>query len=140
MMILDTDHLAALDRGGPIGRALGERLKAEPTCPAATVVSFEEQLRGWLALVHREADPFKLVRHYSRLETRIKFFSEWTVLSWNDAAATINVNLKAQRIRISTMDLRIASIVIANDATLLSANLRDFQKVPGLRVQNWLQA
>ena len=140
MMILDTDHLAALDRGGPIGRALGERLKAEPTRPAATVVSFEEQLRGWLALVRREADPFKLVRHYSRLEARIQFFSEWTVLSWSDAAAAINVNLKTQRIRISTMDLRIACIVLANDATLLSANLRDFQKVPGLQVQNWLQA
>jgi hypothetical protein len=28
----------------------------------------------------------------------------------------------------------------ANDACLLSANLRDFEKVRGLRVENWLNA
>ena len=37
------------------------------------------------------------------------------------------------------MDLRIASIAIANDATLLSRNLKDFSRVPGLRVENWLE-
>ena len=36
------------------------------------------------------------------------------------------------------MDIKIASIAIANDALVLSANLRDFELVPGLRVENWL--
>jgi tRNA(fMet)-specific endonuclease VapC len=36
------------------------------------------------------------------------------------------------------MDLKIASIVLAHDATLLSRNLRDFQQVPNLRVEDWL--
>lgn len=35
------------------------------------------------------------------------------------------------------MDLRIASIVLAHDAALLSANLSDFRKVPGLKVEDW---
>jgi tRNA(fMet)-specific endonuclease VapC len=35
------------------------------------------------------------------------------------------------------MDLRIASIVMANRATLLSRNLVDFRRVPGLDVQDW---
>ncbi len=43
------------------------------------------------------------------------------------------------RIRISTMDLKIATIGLVNDALLLSANLRDFQQVPGLRVEDWLR-
>jgi tRNA(fMet)-specific endonuclease VapC len=38
------------------------------------------------------------------------------------------------------MDLKIASIVLANQATLLSANLRDFQQVPGLQVEDWFHA
>ena len=42
-------------------------------------------------------------------------------------------------VRIATFDLKIASIAIARDALLLSANLRDFRKVPGLRVENWLE-
>ena len=36
------------------------------------------------------------------------------------------------------MDLRIASIVPANSATLLSRNLRDFERVPDLQVEDWL--
>ena len=38
------------------------------------------------------------------------------------------------------MDLRIACIVLAHNATLLTANLRDFRKIPDLRVEDWLQA
>ena len=37
------------------------------------------------------------------------------------------------------MDLRIASIALTHDATLLSRNLRDFTKIPGLRVEDWLR-
>jgi len=36
------------------------------------------------------------------------------------------------------MDLKIASIVLAHDATLLSRNLRYFQQVLNLRVEDWL--
>ena len=36
------------------------------------------------------------------------------------------------------MDLKIASICIAHDALLLTRNLVDFEKVPRLKVENWL--
>jgi predicted nucleic acid-binding protein len=36
------------------------------------------------------------------------------------------------------MDLKIASIALVHKALLPSANLSDFRKVPGLRVENWL--
>jgi tRNA(fMet)-specific endonuclease VapC len=36
------------------------------------------------------------------------------------------------------MDLKIASIVLANDATLLTRNANDFNRIPGLRVEDWL--
>jgi tRNA(fMet)-specific endonuclease VapC len=35
------------------------------------------------------------------------------------------------------MDLKIAAIALIHDALLLSANLRDFQQVPALRVADW---
>jgi hypothetical protein len=34
--------------------------------------------------------------------------------------------------------LKIASIALANDSLLFSANLVDLQKVPGLKVEDWL--
>jgi tRNA(fMet)-specific endonuclease VapC len=48
--------------------------------------------------------------------------------------------LRKQRIRIGSQDLKIAAIALTRDALLLSANLRDFRHVPGLRVENWLRA
>ena len=36
------------------------------------------------------------------------------------------------------MDLKTAAIAVAFDATLLSRNLRDFQRVPHLKVENWI--
>jgi tRNA(fMet)-specific endonuclease VapC len=49
------------------------------------------------------------------------------------------MRLRRLRIRIGTQDLKIAAIALSRDALLLSANLRDFQRVPGLRVENWLE-
>jgi tRNA(fMet)-specific endonuclease VapC len=37
------------------------------------------------------------------------------------------------------MDLKAACMVIANNALFLTANRRDFEKVPGLRFENWLE-
>jgi tRNA(fMet)-specific endonuclease VapC len=37
------------------------------------------------------------------------------------------------------MDLKIAAVALTNDALLLSANLREFGRVPGLRVEDWLR-
>jgi len=36
------------------------------------------------------------------------------------------------------MDLKIASICLANGATLLSRNIVDFNNVPRLHVEDWL--
>jgi tRNA(fMet)-specific endonuclease VapC len=35
------------------------------------------------------------------------------------------------------MDLRIASIALVNSCTVLTSNLKDFRKVPGLLVEDW---
>ena len=39
--------------------------------------------------------------------------------------------------KIGRGDLLIACIALANDALLVSRDLRDFRQVPGLRVENW---
>jgi predicted nucleic acid-binding protein len=42
------------------------------------------------------------------------------------------------RLHIGTLDLKIAAIARIQGALLLSANQRDFGRVPALRVENWL--
>lgn len=65
-----------------------------------------------------------------------EFFAEFTIRPFDDAAVTLFEQFG--RLRISTMDKKIASIAIANNALLLTANRRDFEQVPGLRFDNWM--
>jgi tRNA(fMet)-specific endonuclease VapC len=138
MLVLDTDHLVELDRGSSQGAALQRKLEDARDEVATTIISAEEQFRGWLAQLHRQRDPHEQIATYQRLQRRIAFFAAWHVLPWDTNAADILQELHRQRVRIGTMDLKIASIVLAHDATLLSRNLRDFQQIPNLRVEDWL--
>jgi tRNA(fMet)-specific endonuclease VapC len=138
MLVLDTDHLVELDRGSSQGAALQRKLEDAGDEVATTIISAEEQFRGWLAQLHRQRDPHEQIATYQRLQRRIAFFAAWHVLPWDTNAADILQGLRRQRVWIGTMDLKIASIVLAHDAMLLSRNLRDFQQVPNLRVEDWL--
>jgi tRNA(fMet)-specific endonuclease VapC len=99
-------------------------------------VSFEEQLRGWLTLMARSRTPEQQIKVYERLRALLKDFQTRPVLDFDVAAAFHYRRLVKARIRIGTMDLRIAAITFARDALLQSRNLSDFRKVPGLRVED----
>ena len=132
------DHLVELDRGSARGAALQQKLADAGDEVATTIISAEEQFRGWLAQIHRQRDPHEQIATYQRLQRRMAFFAAWHVLPWDTETADIFAGLRRQRIRIGTMDLKIASIVLAHNAILLSRNLRDFHQVPDLRVEDWL--
>ena len=65
--------------------------------------------------------------------------SDWEIVPFEERAADQFTSLRRQHIRIGTMDLKIASIALVNDAILVTANLRDYSLVPALRCENWLQ-
>ena len=102
-------------------------------------MNIEESLRGWLAEINRRRNVLDQIVPYDRLVKLIKFFACFPILGFDEQAAPEFSRLRKQKIRIGTMDLKIAAIALVNDALLLSANLRDFRQVPGLRVENWLE-
>lgn len=77
---------------------------------------------------------------YSHLRQYALNYRNIELVEFDDAAAARATLLRKSRIRVGTMDLRIAAIALVNDALLLSRNLRDFQKVPNLRVEDWTRA
>jgi tRNA(fMet)-specific endonuclease VapC len=76
---------------------------------------------------------------YRELAYLFEFFAEFTIALLDERAANQFETLRASKIRLGTMDLKIAAIALVNQALLLSRNLRDFKQVPGLRVEDWLE-
>ncbi len=141
MVVLDTDHLSLLDRENKlVSLSLRERLnRLSPELVVTTVVSFEDQMRGWMAILAKSRPVDFQVEAYQRLNRVLDTFCKMPVLRFDNKAAAIFADLQKAKIRIGTRDLKIASIVLANDATLLSRNMVDFHKVPELKVEDWTQ-
>lgn len=139
MFILDTDHISLLEWGdGPIGLRLAKRIEELPSdAVVTTIISFEEQTRGWLAFQSRARTLAQQVNAYRKLKHHLDTYREIIVLEFDTAAAAQFQRLKQSRIRIGTMDLKIAAITLTHDATLLSRNLPDFRRVPELKVEDW---
>lgn len=139
MFVLDTDHLSELEVRSPAGLRLLRRLEQSREDAVITAVTCEEQLRGWLAEIHRQKRPRDQITGYARLIRTIETLARWTILPLDDESSAAFDSLTKQRVRIGTNDLKIAAITLAHDATLLTRNTRDFAKVPGLRFENWLE-
>lgn len=137
--ILDTDHLSILQRRTePEFSRLTSRLSQySPDLIFITIISFHEQFQGWMAYINQAKSAEQIVTAYLKLESLIQLFSVSQILSFDFKANEIAEHLRQQRIRLGTMDLRIASIALSHEAVLLTRNLSDFSKVPGLKIQNW---
>jgi len=139
MIVLDTETLTVMLRqDSPLRAKLLDRLTdSGPDDVATTIVTYEEQTRGWLAYKARAKDITQEIEAYNRLKKHLDNYRTLTVLEFDAPAAAEFQRLRRQRIRSGTMDLKIASIVKMQGATLFSRNLRDFKKVPGLKVEDW---
>ena len=138
MIVLDTDVLGMIQRAhGPVYDRLVRRLDSADDEVAVTIVSFEEQMRGWLAYVARAKSSNQEIEGYAKLHALIEDFTTRPVLDFDQHAAGQFERLVRLKVRTGTMDLKIAAITIAHDGLLLSKNLTDFRKVPGLQVEDW---
>lgn len=133
--ILDTDHVSLLQRGNAIVR---ERLLLIPPAHrATTIISQTEQFLGWWSEITQARNEAAIVRNFQYLHEAMRFFSTLPVLPYDEAAAAQFALLQRAKIRIGTQDLRIASIALSRNATVVTRKLRDFGKVPGLITVDW---
>ena len=142
MILLDTDHLTALMyRESARCRRLSEKLRTAPDqMIGTTIVNIEEQMRGWLASIAKERQVNRQIPAYRELAGLFQFFNGFHIALFDDAAAEQFATLRSAKLRIGTMDLKIASIVLANDALLLTANAKDFSRIPGIRFESWIDS
>lgn len=139
MYIIDTDHLSLLGRANsPEAQRLRFRLAGlKPEERITSIITFEEQMRGWMSHLAQARSVAQQIQAYRRLKEFLDRYLKITVLEFDEAAAARFQGLQAMRLRIGAMDLKIAAIALAHNATLLTRNLKDFNRVPDLKVEDW---
>ena len=133
--ILDTDHISLHLRGHePIRHRL---LTTDPKLVSISIVSAEEILRGRLGQIRRARNGKARISSYYWLEKTLAYFENVDIQSYDSKAENYFGIFCRQKIRIGSQDLKIAAIALSCNAILVSRNLKDFEKVPGLTIENW---
>jgi tRNA(fMet)-specific endonuclease VapC len=141
--ILDTNHLRAYEDLQPNVMAKINAIGIQNI--ALTVITVEEQAQGWLKAIKfasqaplpKRAEKFQWA--YSGLKNSVQMVNQFELLEFPIAAYDRFLDFRRQGIRISTNDLQIAAIAIEVGQVVVTRNLRDFEQVPGLQLENWFQ-
>jgi tRNA(fMet)-specific endonuclease VapC len=104
---------------------------------ALSVVSLHEQVIGAHSFINRAQTNTGIIRGYTLLLEILEGFAKAPVLPFDGEAIAVFDELRGQRVRVSTMDLRIAAIAVSRNLVLLTRNVGDFSKVPGLIMEDW---
>lgn len=135
MNLLDTDILSLLMQGH---QGVTERVR-QASHVAITVVTRIEILQGRFASIMKAAAGDDLLRAQHWLEENERFIRGVEIVPFDAAGAAefdkLRQNKKLKKV--GRADLLIASIALAHKATVVTRNLRHFQQVPGLNVENW---
>lgn len=133
--VLDTDHVSLAHWGHP--QIAARIVKTLPGELAVTIVTAQEQVQGRLAQIQQARGEKEWVLAYRLFREALLFYRTLPVLDFDERATTIFSDLRKQNTRIGTLDLRIAAIVLANGSILVTRNRRDFERVPGLEIEDW---
>jgi tRNA(fMet)-specific endonuclease VapC len=135
LYVLDTDTLQLFQDENPT--VLGRMRAIPPGDLAISVITVEEQLSGWYAQIRQAKRPERLAWAYRRLASTVRFLSRIQIVDFDESAIRRCEQLKKLKLKVRKMDLRIAATVLERDAILVTRNLRDFRRVPGLRIEDW---
>jgi tRNA(fMet)-specific endonuclease VapC len=133
-VLIDTSILIAYERGQlDVAARVANRENEEVFL---SVISASELLHG----THRAVDPAVRARRMAFVEAVLARFPVLDIdLETARAHAALWSNLAQHGEMIGVHDSWIAATCIARDLTLVTANIREFNRVPGLRIENWAE-
>lgn len=133
--LLDTNHFTHYEHGHP--HVVRRLVQVGPFAVGVSAVTVEESMAGRLSALSSSRNGGERVRRYELLVGSVLFFQSWAVVPFNPAAEARFQTLRGQRLRVSTSDLRVAAIALSNNLIVVTANVRDFGRIPGLVTEDW---
>jgi tRNA(fMet)-specific endonuclease VapC len=122
-----------IDRKEP----LYSRVVAAGESVVITAVTLDESLTGWYNQIRKAKTPERRVSAYEQLVRTTLNLARLPILPYSMTAEAHFQRLRKLKLNVGSDDLRIAAIALEADATVVTANVRDFGRVPGLRVEDW---
>lgn len=138
LAVLDTNHFRVVAEGGIGAAKIADRAVIEGVEISLTIITVQEACGGWLGLINGLKAGQHRIRAYASFQRTVAAFRKFRILAFDELSGERFQTLRGIRPRSGTMDLKIAAICLACDATLLPRNLVDFDGIAGLRVENWL--
>jgi tRNA(fMet)-specific endonuclease VapC len=137
--LLDTDHTSILrwESGTDLAVLTAHLNLHEAEGITVSVVSLHEQALGANGRISQAKSLDEVVRGYALMKGVIELYRRFPLLPFDSAAAALYSDLRARKVQVKTMDLRIASIALAHNLVLVTRNVSDFGKVPNLRTEDW---
>lgn len=133
--MLDTNICSYIMRERPV--AVLQRLQAAVESQHQIVISVITYYEMLLGTIGRSASP----RHAGLVEAFVARLS--AILPWEAAAAVeatrIRQDLAAKGTPISGNDIMIAGHALATGCVLVTNNVREFARVKGLRIEDWVE-
>jgi len=138
MRLLDTDiPTLAFHKHERVSRKMIEASQRDLL--ATTLVTKMQILQGRFSSLLAAADKEELARAYAKWTESNNQLARINIIGLPDGALDEFDRLsriKSLR-RIGRADLLLACIALAENATLVTRNLKDFRPVPGLKIENW---
>lgn len=135
MNILDTDTLSYFEQGRQrVVQQVISRLLSEI---AITVISIEEQFSGRQAFLRKARTTAQIADAYQKMTNTARVLSGFHIVTFSETAIRRYNSLVAMKLNMGAMDLRIAAIALEENTVVITRNLRDFGRVPGLIYENW---
>jgi tRNA(fMet)-specific endonuclease VapC len=135
LFVLDSDILCLLQEGHEQIKSRFD--KQTPGEVAISVITVEEQLRGWYTLVHRAKKRSQIAFAYEQLARSVSDLSRLRILPYTEPSIDRFESLVRAKLGVRANDLRIAAITLEHNATVVTRNVRDFELVPGLKLEDW---
>ena len=133
--LLDTTTLTLLQSGHP--QVIASVAAHATDVIATTTANVEEVVGGWFALMRRAKTNAQTGRVAQSLASAMALLTRFQVFPTTEATLDRFDQLVKLKLNVGKMDLKIAAVALELGATVVTNNVRDFGRVPGLLWEDW---
>ncbi len=135
MYLFDTDVISNLLKRHPSTILIAKLASIPPEKQFTSSITLGELVHGAYRLKGRTQALMEQIDNV--------LLANLSILPFDSAAARrygeLRAHLESQGILTGDADLRIASIALSRDLTVVTGNIRHFERIPGLAIDNWLE-